>query len=176
MFLFVSKGLAGLAHYLPQPAQAVYEVPERILADGRVAYALDREALMVQLLEARQLGMQELHLCLWHKDANPEHFLQVKQCASSLGIKVHEQELGAELMQVECALPVCLERLHRLEIGEDYQWRALAKFNAKALLPNSSALGRAYLVRADGRFAEVLSMSALELDVGERLGLELHTK
>ena len=44
------------------------------------------------------------------------------------------------------------------------------------LVSDLSALGRAYLMRADGRVTEVLSLSSLELDAGDRLGLELHRK
>jgi hypothetical protein len=176
MFLFVSKGLAGLAPYSAEPVRAVYEMPQRILADGTVAYPLDEETLIVQLLEARNQGAKEVQLCLWHKEANSEHFLQVKQCAVALGLEVQECDLGVELMQLEHTLPVCLERFHRLEIADDYQWRALAKLKAKDLVSDLSSLGRAYLMRADGRFTEVLSLSSLELDVGDRLGLERHRK
>ena len=66
-------------------------------------------------------------------ESQPEHGLQVKRCAAALGLGVKELDLGAALRQVECALPVCLERFHRLETAGDYQWRALATVKAKIL-------------------------------------------
>ncbi|MAD44975.1 MAG: 5-oxoprolinase [Oceanospirillaceae bacterium] len=65
----------------------VYEVPERILADGRKDYPLDEEALLVQLLEAQQAGYQSIAVVLMHAYKYPQHEQRIGELAQQLGFK-----------------------------------------------------------------------------------------
>ena len=67
--------------------ERVYEVPERILADGTIDYELDEEALVVQLLEARSLGFDCVAVVLMHAYRFPQHEQRVGELAQQLGFK-----------------------------------------------------------------------------------------
>ncbi|MAS26220.1 MAG: 5-oxoprolinase, partial [Oceanospirillaceae bacterium] len=61
--------------------ERVYEVPERILADGGIDYALDEEALLVQLLEARNAGFNSIAVVLIHAYKYPQHEQRIAELA-----------------------------------------------------------------------------------------------
>ena len=67
--------------------ERVYEVPERILADGGIDYALDEEALLVQLLEARNAGFNSIAVVLIHAYKYPQHEQRIAELAQQLGFK-----------------------------------------------------------------------------------------
>ena len=70
----------------PEPLYGrVYEVPERVLADGTVDYPLDEEALAVQLLEARALGYDSVAVVLMHGYKYPQHEQRIGELAAQLG-------------------------------------------------------------------------------------------
>ncbi|MAQ99005.1 MAG: 5-oxoprolinase [Oceanospirillaceae bacterium] len=71
---------------LPQPLyDLVYEVPERILADGRIDYPLDEEAVVVQLHEARELGFTAVAVALMHASRFPQHEQRIGELARAMG-------------------------------------------------------------------------------------------
>ncbi|WP_430460042.1 hydantoinase B/oxoprolinase family protein [Thalassolituus sp. LLYu03] len=100
--LCISKGLRDqlqigyqtrpdiFALHIDKPAplyERVYEVPERILADGTVDYPLDEEAVVVQLLEARSLGYDVIAVVLMHAYKYPQHEQRIGELAAQLGFK-----------------------------------------------------------------------------------------
>lgn len=67
--------------------ERVYEIPERILADGRIDYPLDEEAVVVQLLEARALGYDSIAVVLMHAYKYPQHEQRIGDIAAQLGFQ-----------------------------------------------------------------------------------------
>lgn len=84
--LFVSKkmtaepALAALAVNCPY----IYAVPERVSAQGEIIYPLDEEAALVQLNEARQLGVQRALIVLLHAPRFPQHEQRLLEIARYL--------------------------------------------------------------------------------------------
>jgi len=67
--------------------ERVYEVPERILANGETDYLLDEESLLVQLLEARNAGFRSIAVVLMHAYKYPQHEQRIGLLARKLGFK-----------------------------------------------------------------------------------------
>lgn len=65
--------------------ERVYEVPERVLADGIVDYPLDEESVFVQLTEAYNQGLRCLAVTLMHAYRYPEHEKRIGQIARHIG-------------------------------------------------------------------------------------------
>ncbi|MDP2608201.1 MULTISPECIES: hydantoinase B/oxoprolinase family protein [unclassified Oceanobacter] len=100
--LFISRGLRdqlqigyqtrpdlfAVAIEQPEPLyQAVYEVPERILASGQVDWPLDLDAARVQLQEARDNGIRAVAVVLMHAYKYPQHELALAELALALGFE-----------------------------------------------------------------------------------------
>ncbi|WP_369857077.1 hydantoinase B/oxoprolinase family protein [Candidatus Thalassolituus haligoni] len=67
--------------------QAVYEVPERILASGQVDWPLDLEAARVQLQEAWNGGLRAVAVVLMHAYKYPQHELALAALARAVGFE-----------------------------------------------------------------------------------------
>ncbi|MBE0483586.1 MAG: hydantoinase B/oxoprolinase family protein [Bacterioplanes sp.] len=65
--------------------EQVYEVAERVLADGSVDLALDDDATWVQLQEAYGLGYRSVAVVCMHAYKYPEHEQRIGQMARQLG-------------------------------------------------------------------------------------------
>lgn len=63
----------------------VYEVAERVLADGAVDLALDEDATWVQLQEAYRLGYRSVAVVCMHAYKYPDHEQRIGQMARQLG-------------------------------------------------------------------------------------------
>ncbi len=71
---------------LPDPLyDRVYEVPERVRADGTVEYALDEEATLVQLQEAYDQGFRCVAVVLMHAYRHPAHEKRIREIAQHIG-------------------------------------------------------------------------------------------
>lgn len=71
---------------LPDPLyDRVYEVPERVRADGTVDYALDEEATLVQLQEAYDQGFRCVAVVLMHAYRHPAHEKRIREIAQHIG-------------------------------------------------------------------------------------------
>lgn len=82
--LLTSKGIdVGGLH----DCRFAYAVAERILADGTVAYAVDMETTLVQLLEARQQGATTVLMLLLHAATHTQHAQQIQELALELGFE-----------------------------------------------------------------------------------------
>lgn len=168
MFLFVSQGLAGLGAALDY--QALYEVPERLRADGQVHYPLDEEALVVQLLEAKALGAQTIDLALMHSVAYPRHAQVVQQLAQQMGLKVRLQtQLCLALQTVEANFPVLVARYHRSATQQECHWLALDTLAAQSIGAPVEHLLRAAVLKADGRLFPASTYQNLHLQPNDRL-------
>ncbi|MDF1761965.1 MAG: hydantoinase B/oxoprolinase family protein, partial [Oleibacter sp.] len=70
----------------PQPLyQRVYEVSERLLADGSVEQALDQDTTLVQLREAYKAGFRSIAVVLMHSYKYPQHELSIGKLAQDVG-------------------------------------------------------------------------------------------
>ncbi|MCY0964472.1 hydantoinase B/oxoprolinase family protein [Parathalassolituus penaei] len=65
----------------------VLEVPERVLADGTVDMPLDREAVCLQLQEARAAGFTAIAVALMHSWRYPQHEKQIGELARQFGFE-----------------------------------------------------------------------------------------
>lgn len=77
-----------LAYRKPNPLvkrKDIFEVPERILADGTVEKKLEPEVLDALIEEIRQKGYGSLSVCLLHAYQNPEHELMIKAALERKG-------------------------------------------------------------------------------------------
>ncbi len=98
--LFITTGFADLLKigYQERPdlfaleirkpetlAKRVFEVNERICADGSVLLPLDEAALHTQLAAAREAGFDALAVLLLHSYANPAHELRIGEMAREMG-------------------------------------------------------------------------------------------
>ena len=71
---------------LPEPLyDRVYEVPERVRADGKVEFPLDEEATLVQLQEAYDQGFRCAAVVLMHAYRHPAHEKRIREIAQHIG-------------------------------------------------------------------------------------------
>ena len=72
--------------HLPEPLyDRVYEVSERVRADGTVEFALDEEATLVQLQEAYDQGFRCVAVVLMHAYRYPAHEKRIREIAQHIG-------------------------------------------------------------------------------------------
>ncbi|MGA8297450.1 MAG: hydantoinase/oxoprolinase family protein, partial [Acidimicrobiales bacterium] len=55
------------------PRALTFEVPERVLASGKVAIPLDEDAVLAACAALRDAGVEAVAVCFLHSYANPEH-------------------------------------------------------------------------------------------------------
>lgn len=66
----------------------IWEVPERVLADGSVMIELDDEAARATLREVARKGVTSLAVCLLHSYLNPEHERRLAELAREVAPQV----------------------------------------------------------------------------------------
>lgn len=63
----------------PVPPERIFEIPERVNADGSVATPLDEEAVRQAVRQCRERGIDAISVCFLHSFANPDHELRTRE-------------------------------------------------------------------------------------------------
>jgi N-methylhydantoinase A len=63
----------------PVPPERIFEIPERVNADGSVATPLDEEAVRAAVHECRVRGIDAISVCYLHSFAHPEHEVRTRE-------------------------------------------------------------------------------------------------
>ena len=171
----LSKGLHGQLSTLVRPQDIIYEAPERRQSNGELSYALDQEALFVQLAEARKYGCQRLVVLLMHADKFPQHETIVAALAQPLGFTALylSEQLSAALLQpwqqVEQKHAVLFDKYHQHALNTDHHWLFLQPANVQ-LKTTKPLLVSCYRLRQRQQQLETLPAGAsIKFAVGDVL-------
>ncbi len=108
----------------PEPLverEFVWEVPERVAADGSVVRPLDREGVRRGLARLRSLGVRSVAICFLNAHANPEHERAAAKIAREEYPELHlsvSHELLAEFREFERLSSVVLNAYLSTAMGE----------------------------------------------------------
>ncbi|WP_159993143.1 hydantoinase/oxoprolinase family protein [Roseomonas sp. 18066] len=123
----------------PVPPAHVFEVAERIAADGSVLVALDEDSLQRAIAACRAIGVQAVAVCLLHAFTNP----------------AHEQRVAAAL---RAALPdiAVTASTEVLPVVREYERSLAAILNAQVMPAVSTYVGRLEARLAEEKIAAPL--------------------
>lgn len=170
----LSKGLHGQLSSRVRNQDIIYEAPERVLSNGELIYALDQEALFVQLVAAKELGCQRLVVLLMHADQHALHESIVAALAQPLEFSavLLSQHLPPELLQpwqqVEQNHKVRLDLYHQHAQSIDQHWYFLQPTRMN-LSSTKSLVFACYLLRQNEALSELTSNSLVNVEAGDLL-------
>lgn len=149
-----------------------YAAAERMLFNGTVAHALDMEATLIQLLEARGQGAVTLLVLLMHAQKYPSHTQQIQELALELGF---EQILSAQadwpyLHGLECIEHQGLLYLDAYTVaGKQSTWRVL---NNHTLLVQGELGKVEFVLRNTGAMEFEFFAQSIYVSAGDLVGIK----